>query len=103
MLMALSGPSRPPVAGDKAARFVILLHGRGADGDDLLDLQRFWGRLVPEVEFISPNEPFPSDMAPRGYQWFRVQDRSPASVLAGVRATTPSLDAFIGEELQKRS
>ena len=60
MLMALSGPSRPPVAGDKAARFVILLHGRGADGDDLLDLQRFWGRLVPEVEFISPNEPFPS-------------------------------------------
>ncbi len=45
MLMALSGPSRPPVAGGKAARFVILLHGRGADGDDLLDLQRFWGRL----------------------------------------------------------
>jgi hypothetical protein len=27
---------------------------------------------------------------------------SPASVLAGVRATAPSLDAFIGEELQKR-
>jgi phospholipase/carboxylesterase len=41
-------------------------------------------------------------MAPYGYQWFSVQDRTPASVLAGVRAATPSLDAFIDEELQKR-
>lgn len=100
--MALSGPSRPPVAGDKPARLVILLHGRGADGNDLLDLQRFWGQLVSEAEFISPNAPFPCDTAPGGYQWFSVQDRSPDSVLAGVRATAPSLDAFIDEELQKR-
>jgi phospholipase/carboxylesterase len=102
MLMALSGPSRPPVAGGRAARLVILLHGRGANGEDLLDLQRFWGRLVPEAEFISPNAPFPSDTAPGGYQWFKVPDRSPASVLAGVRATASSLDAFIDEQLQKR-
>ena len=57
---------------------------------------------MPEAEFISPNAPFPSEIEPRGYQWFRVEDRSPASVLAGVQATAPSLDAFIGEELQKR-
>ena len=78
MLMTLSGSSRPPVAGGEAARLVMLLHGRGADGDDLLDLQRFGGRLVPEAGFISPNAPFPSDMAPRGYQWFRVEGRIPA-------------------------
>jgi phospholipase/carboxylesterase len=99
---ALSGPSRPPVAGAKPARLVILLHGRGAGGNDLLDLQRFWGRLVPEAEFIAPNAPFPSDIAPNGHEWFRTQDRSPASVLAGVHATAPSLDAFISDELQKR-
>jgi phospholipase/carboxylesterase len=81
---------------------VILLHGRGSDGEDLLDLQRFWGRMVPEAEFIAPNAPFPSDMAPKGYQWFRIPDRKPDSMLAGVRATAPSLDAFISEELQKR-
>jgi phospholipase/carboxylesterase len=68
MLMALSGLSRPPVAGGKPARLVILLHGRGSDGNDLRDLQRFWGQLIPEAEFIAPNAPFPSDMAPRGYQ-----------------------------------
>src|SRR3954452_8257984 len=41
-------------------------------------------------------------MAPYGYQWFSVQDRSPATVLAGVRAAAPQLDGFIDEELQKR-
>lgn len=102
MLIALSGPSRSPVGGDKPARLVILLHGRGANGNDLLDLQRFWGKLVPEAEFISPNAPFPADMMPGGYQWFTLQDRSPDSVLAGVRAIAPSLDAFIDGELQKR-
>jgi phospholipase/carboxylesterase len=102
MLMALSGPSRPPVAGGKPRRLVILLHGLGADGNDLIGLQQYWGRLLPEAEFVSPNAPFPCDMAGYGYQWFSVQDRTPAAMLAGVRAAAPILDAYIDEELQKR-
>ena len=102
MLMALSGPSRPPVSGGKPSRLVILLHGLGADGNDLIGLQQYWGRLVPEAEFVSPNAPYPCDMAGYGYQWFSVQDRTPAALLAGVRSAAPLLDAFIDDELQKR-
>ena len=102
MLMALSGPSRPPLAGGKPRRLVILLHGLGADGNDLIGLQQYWARLVPDAEFVSPNAPFPCDMAAYGYQWFSVQDRTPAAMLAGVRAAAPILDAYIDEELQKR-
>jgi phospholipase/carboxylesterase len=102
MLMALSGPSRPPVAGGKPRRLVILLHGLGADGNDLIGLQQYWGRLLPDAEFVSPNAPFPCDMAGYGHQWFSVQDRTPAAMLAGVRAAAPILDAYIDEELQKR-
>jgi len=102
MPMALSRPSRPPVSGEKPTRVVILLHGLGADGNDLIGLQQYWGRLVPEAEFVSPNAPFPCDMAGYGYQWFSVQDRSPPSVLAGVRSSAPALDAYIDDELQKR-
>src|ERR1051326_5908015 len=102
MLGQLTGPSRPPLAGGKPRRLVILLHGLGADGNDLIGLQQYWGRLVPDAEFISTNAPFACDMAPYGYQWFSVQDRTPASVLAGVRAAAPMLDAFIDEEVQKR-
>ena len=74
-------------------------HGRGANGEDLLDLQRFWGRLVPEAEFTAPDAPLLSDMAPGGYQWVGTQDRSPDAMLAGVRDTSPSLDAFINDDL----
>ena len=102
MLMDLSGPTRPPVAGGQPRRLVILLHGLGADGNDLIGLQQYWGRLVPEAEFVSPNAPFPCDTAPFGYQWFSVRDRSPPTVLAGVRAAATLLDAFIDDELQKR-
>src|SRR3954454_304883 len=102
MLISLSGPTRPPLGGGQPRRLVILLHGLGADGNDLIGLQQYWGQLLPEAEFVSPNAPFPCDMGPYGYQWFSVQDRTPESMLAGVRAAAPILDAFIDDELSKR-
>src|SRR5271167_860241 len=102
MMSKLSGPSRPPADGGKPRRLVILLHGLGADGNDLIGLAPVWAPLLPEVEFVSPNAPFPCDMAPYGYQWFSAQDRSPAAVLGGVRAAAPILDGFIDEALAER-
>lgn len=102
MMPALTGPSRAPAAGGKPSRLVILLHGLGADGNDLIGLAPYWARLLPGAEFVSPNAPFPCDMAPYGYQWFSSQDRSPEAVLAGVRAAAPILDAFIDEALIER-
>jgi phospholipase/carboxylesterase len=102
MMPRLSGPSRPPASGGKPRRLVILLHGLGADGSDLIGLAPYWARLLPDAEFLSPNAPFPCDMAPYGYQWFSSQDRSPEAVLGGVRAAAPILDAFIEEALEER-
>jgi len=102
MMLSLAGPSRPPASGGKPRYLVILLHGLGADGNDLIGLAPYWAPLLPEAEFLSPNAPFPCDMAPYGRQWFSVQDRRPGAVLAGVRAAAPVLDAFISEEMAKR-
>jgi phospholipase/carboxylesterase len=102
MIPRLSGPSRPPASGGKPRRLVIVLHGLGADGNDLIGLAPYWARLLPEAEFLSPNAPFPCDIAPYGYQWFSSQDRSPEAVLGGVRAAAPILDAFIDEALEER-
>src|SRR5216684_7575104 len=102
MMPALSGPSRPPASGGKPTRLVILLHGLGADGNDLIGLAPYWARLLPTAEFLSPNAPFPCDMAPHGYQWYSSQDRTPEAALAGVRAAAPILDAFIDNALAKR-
>ena len=102
MISELSGPSRPPAVGGPSSRLVILLHGLGADGNDLIGLAPYWAPQLPTAEFLSPNAPFPCDMAPYGYQWFSAQDRSPDAVLAGVRAAAPFLDAFIDDALARR-
>jgi phospholipase/carboxylesterase len=102
MLPKLDGPVQKPLSGGKPKKIVVLLHGVGADGNDLIGLAPVWARLLPNAEFVSPNAPFPCDMAPYGYQWFSLQDRSPEAILAGVRATAPILDGFIDDLLLAR-
>jgi phospholipase/carboxylesterase len=102
MLLSLSGPSRPPASGGKPRRLVILLHGRGADGNDLIGLAPYWARLLPDAEFVAPNAPFPVEPEGWGYQWFNSYAPSPELRLAGVRATAPILDGFIDEALAGR-
>jgi phospholipase/carboxylesterase len=102
MRLTLEGPSRPPRAGGEPKSLVVLLHGLGADGNDLISLAPYWAPLLPDTEFLAPHAPFPCDMAPYGYQWFSFQERTPAAVLAGVRAAAPFLDAFLDEALAAR-
>jgi phospholipase/carboxylesterase len=102
MLPSLTGPQQPPASGGAPRQLVVLLHGVGADGSDLIGLAPYWAELLPDAEFLSPDAPFPCDMAPFGRQWFSLQDRSPAAILAGVRATAPILDAFLDDALAAR-
>ena len=102
MRLTLDGTSRPPARGGKPKSLVVLLHGLGADGNDLISLAPYWAPLLPHTEFLSPHAPFPCDMAPYGYQWFSFQQRSPDAVLAGVRAAAPFLDAFLDDALAAR-
>ncbi len=100
---SLDGPRFGPAAGGTAKNLVLLLHGVGADGNDLIGLAPYFARALPNTAFVSPNAPFPCDMAPYGYQWFSLQDRSPPAILAGVQATAPILNAFIDAELQRHN
>jgi len=102
MTLTLSGPTLPPASGGKPSRLVILLHGLGADGNDLIGLAPYWAPLLPDVEFLSPNAPFPCDMAPYGYQWLSARESNPETRLAGARAAAAILNGFIDDELTKR-
>lgn len=94
--ITLDGPRLE--AGAKTQGLVVLLHGLGADGSDLIGLAPYLQKDLPGVSFVSPHAPFPCDMAPYGRQWFSLQHRSPATVLAGVQAAAPILDAFVTGE-----
>jgi phospholipase/carboxylesterase len=102
MTLTLTGPSHPPHVGGKPRRLVILLHGLGADGNDLIGLAPYWAPFLPDAEFLSPNAPYPCEMAPHGYQWLSVRDATPEVRLAGARAAAAILDDFIDESLEAR-
>lgn len=78
---------------------VILLHGLGSNGRDLISLAPYWDQALPDTLFISPDAPFPCDMVPPGYpdsyQWFSLQDRDPDKILQGVLTAAPIVEAFI--------
>mgnify|MGYP005655256921 FL=1 len=85
-LMDLDGPRYGPASGGDPDQLVILLHGLGADGADLIGLAPHWAQTLPNAAFVAPNAPYACDMAPMGYQWFSVQDRTPEAMLAQARA-----------------
>lgn len=99
-LMALDGPRLPPAKGP-AKQLVVLLHGWGANGDDLIGLAPYLARGLPEAAFVSPNAPYPCEANPMGLQWFSLMDRSEAQLLAGLRLAASLVDAFLDEELAR--
>jgi phospholipase/carboxylesterase len=101
-MMELSGPSHPPLGGGKPKQLVVLLHGYGSNGDDLIGLAPFFAQALPEAEFLSPNAPFPCEIAPFGFQWFGLEDRTPEMMLGGVRVAAQILEPFLDAELAKR-
>jgi phospholipase/carboxylesterase len=100
-MVVLSGPRRPPRAGGPPRQLIVLLHGVGADGEDLIELAPAMAETLPGAAFVAPDGPEPCDMAPFGRQWFSLRDRRPEALLLGVQAVTPLVDAFLDAELER--
>jgi len=90
---------RKPASGKAAKQLVLLLHGWGADGPNLIDIADVLARDLPDAHFISPNAPFVCEVNPFGFQWFSLMDRSPETMLSGIRRAADLLNEFIDEQL----
>jgi len=97
-IVELHGPTQEPASGGPAKQLVILCHGVGADGNDLIGLAPYFARVLPDAKFMAPNAPYQFDMAPFGYQWFSIMDPD-ADRLPGVLSAAPILEAFIDAQL----
>lgn len=112
----LDGPRLPPASG-RARSLVVLLHGYGADGNDLIELGAQWRQLLPDAAFAAPHAPsmipgFPPGMG-GGRQWFSLDQYDPnllrrdpqqaagiyATMQAGAEQAAPALHAFLDAEL----
>jgi phospholipase/carboxylesterase len=99
----LDGPRYGPASGGTPRQLVVICHGLGADGHDLIDLAPTWAHALPDAAFVAPDAPYPCDLGPTGRQWFSLADRTPARVEAGLRHVQPIFDHFIDAELARLS
>ena len=97
--MALTGPSLAPAQGP-ATHLVVLVHGYGADGNDLIGLAQHWRGLLPTVAFAAPNAPTRVPGS-QGYQWFPISRLDPHEMKKGVEAAAPVLEEYLDGELAR--
>ena len=88
-------PARGP-----ATHLVVLVHGYGADGQDLIGLASHWQALLPSTAFAAPNAPSRVPGGP-GYQWFPISRIDPHDMQKGAEVAGPVLDAFLDAELAR--
>jgi len=100
MIKELDGPRLEP-RGRAPSALVVLLHGYGANGDDLIQLGEEWRHRLPGAVFVAPNAPQPIPGMPGALQWFALTMRDPGEYWRGVVAARPLLDRFLDRELAR--
>ncbi len=93
-----------PKSGGAPKQLVILLHGVGSNGRDLVSLAPYFAGAVPDAVFISPDAPYPYDQAPPGmdaYQWFPLYTRTFEGRLEGLKAVAPLVHEFMDAQLKR--
>jgi phospholipase/carboxylesterase len=102
MMAMIDGPRLAPKSGT-AKQLVVLLHGLGADGNDLIELGQQWREWLPDAAFVAPHAPDPCSNVPMGREWFPLTLTDPREFWRGVTYAAPSLEAFLDRELARHS
>ena len=100
-MTTLTGPRADAKSGTTKS-LVILLHGYGADGNDLFGLSTPLADYMPDTVFRSPNAPERSTVNPMGYQWFPIPWLDGSTEEArdqGFRKSVGLLNAYLDEAM----
>ncbi|MEM7669142.1 MAG: dienelactone hydrolase family protein [Pseudomonadota bacterium] len=95
----LTGPRADAKSGTTKS-LVVLLHGYGADGNDLFGLHQALREYMPDTVFVSPNAPEPCAVNPGGYQWFPIpwiDGSSEDAMQFGFNRAAETLDVYLTE------
>ena len=99
--MSLDGPRLAPLAGSTPNALIILIHGYGSNGEDLISLARMIQPSLPGAAFVAPNAPSQIPRMTAAHQWWPIETFSMAERTAGAASAAPALDAFITQELER--
>jgi phospholipase/carboxylesterase len=100
MLKIVNGASLQPLSGGAPKQIVLLLHGFGSSGSDMIALAPTWQHRLPDALFLAPHAPQRCSLG-AGYQWWGLADITPQALAAGATQAAPAVDEFIDRKLRQ--
>ena len=97
----INGASLKPGSGAAPKQIVLLLHGYGSSGTDMIALAPHWQYALPDALFLAPHAPQRCGMMSTGYQWWGLSGFAPSALAAGAASAAPAIDAFIDRKLEQ--
>ncbi len=91
---------------DKPKQLVLLLHGYGANGENLINLAYEFKHALPDAHFIAPNaiEPWEGGF-PHAYQWFSLSSgfarKNIEEMAHNIKTSHQVLGNIIDQQLQR--
>jgi phospholipase/carboxylesterase len=95
-----SNPNFPvKLPNDKKPQYLmVLLHGYGSNGDNLIGLSDIFDQIIPQTVYLSPNAPTATGFG--GYQWFPISNLSNRELETGTISIAPYVHNFLDEALK---
>lgn len=88
-----------PRSGAAPKSLVLLLHGFGSSGTDMISLAPQWQDALPDTLFLAPHAPQRCGMMGAGYQWWGLSGFAPSAIAADAASAAPAIDGFIDRKL----
>lgn len=82
-------------------QLIIMLHGYGSNGENMIDLAGSFSSTLPDAYFIAPNAPADHEHGYGGYQWFSLISRDENFILEGINYASNILNNYIDEQLAR--
>ena len=84
---------------EKCNKLILILHGYGADANDLFSLATFWNRFLPSAYFCIPNAPNICQVNQSGFEWFDLMQTDNTKIVEETLNSLNKLEDLINEKL----
>jgi len=80
-------------------KLIFILHGYGADSNDLFSIATYWQRFLPDAYFCVPNAPNSCQVNPAGFEWFDLMQTNNETIIKESLVSLKKLEDTINKKI----